>query len=141
MIRSVISGVGSIKGKILHPGEISYGRDPVVINEGREAVELIVRNTGDRPVQVGSHFHFFEVNKALDFERATAFGMRLDIQAGTSVRFEPGDEKAVSLVRFGGNGIIWGFNGLTQGSANSKRVKQLAMSRARKQGFMGSRTK
>lgn len=130
-----------MRDQTVHPGEIIYGSSPVVINKGRDAVELLVRNTGDRPVQVGSHFHFFEVNRALDFERAKAFGRRLDIQAGTSVRFEPGDEKSVSLVRFGGNGLLWGFNGLTQGSINSKSVERLAMKRARKQGFKGSEAK
>jgi urease subunit gamma/beta len=122
----------------VHPGEVIYGADPVVINNGREAIEILVRNTGDRPIQVGSHFHFFEVNRFLHFERAKAFGRHLDIMAGTSVRFEPGDEKIVSLVRFGGTGNLWGFNGLTQGRIDSKKVEAQALRRARKKGFLGA---
>jgi urease subunit beta len=90
---------------------------PVEINVGRPRLRLAVRNTGDRPVQVGSHFHFFEVNRALDFDREQAFGHRLDIAAGTAVRFEPGDEKEVTLVPFGGKRRIHGFNNLVDGWA------------------------
>jgi urease subunit beta len=90
---------------------------PVEINAGRPRVTLAVRNTGDRPIQVGSHFHFFEVNRALDFDRLQAFGLRLDIAAGTAVRFEPGDKKAVTLVPFGGKMRIHGFNNLVDGWA------------------------
>jgi len=90
---------------------------PVEINVGRPRIKLTVRNTGDRPIQVGSHFHFFEVNRALDFDRAQAFGHRLDIPAGTAVRFEPGDEKQVTLVPFGGKRRIHGFNNLVDGWA------------------------
>ena len=90
---------------------------PVEINVGRPRLKLAVRNTGDRPVQVGSHFHFFEVNRALDFDRALAFGHRLDIAAGTAVRFEPGDEREVTLVPFGGKRRIHGFNNLVDGWA------------------------
>jgi urease subunit beta len=90
---------------------------PVQINAGRPRVKLAVRNTGDRPIQVGSHFHFFEVNRALDFERMQAFGRRLDIAAGTAVRFEPGDQKEVTLVPFAGKMRIHGFNNLVDGWA------------------------
>jgi len=90
---------------------------PVEINTGRPRLNLVVRNTGDRPVQVGSHFHFFEVNRALDFDREQAFGHRLDVPAGTAVRFEPGDEKEVTLVPFGGKRRIHGFNNLVDGWA------------------------
>jgi urease subunit beta len=90
---------------------------PVEINVGRPRVRLTVRNTGDRPVQIASHFHFFEVNRALDFDRAKAFGHRLDIPAGTAVRFEPGDEKDVTLVPFAGKRRIHGFNNLVNGWA------------------------
>jgi len=89
----------------------------VEINVGRPRVKLRVRNTGDRPVQVGSHFHFFEVNRALEFDRETAFGHRLDIAAGTAVRFEPGDEREVTLVPFGGKRRVHGFNNLVDGWA------------------------
>jgi urease subunit beta len=90
---------------------------PVEINAGRPRRRLAVRNTGDRPVQVGSHFHFFEVNRALEFDREEAFGQRLDIPAGTAVRFEPGDEREVALVPFGGKRRVYGFNGLVDGWA------------------------
>jgi urease subunit beta len=89
----------------------------VEINAGRPRVRLRVRNTGDRPIQVGSHFHFFEVNRALEFERLEAFGRRLDIAAGTAVRFEPGDQQEVSLVPFGGKMRVHGFNNLVDGWA------------------------
>jgi urease subunit beta len=91
--------------------------EPVEINAGRRRLKLTVRNTGDRPVQVGSHFHFFEVNRALEFDREQAFGHRLDIAAGTAVRFEPGDQKEVTLVPFGGKRRVHGFNNLVDGWA------------------------
>src|SRR5512132_3297324 len=94
------------------PGEYFLGEGDVVANEGRRTVELAVANTADRPIQVGSHFHFFEANRALEFDRAAAFGMRLDISASTAVRFEPGDQKDVTLVPFGGKQRAYGFNGL-----------------------------
>jgi urease subunit beta len=90
---------------------------PVEINAGRPRVTLKVRNKGDRPIQVASHFHFFEVNRALDFDRELAFGHRLDIPAGVAVRFEPGDEKEITLVPFGGKRRVYGFNNLVDGWA------------------------
>ncbi|TQF68794.1 urease subunit beta [Rhodococcus spelaei] len=89
--------------------------DEIELNVGRPRLTITVRNTGDRPIQVGSHFHFMEVNRALAFDREAAFGWRLDIAAGTAVRFEPGDEKQVTLVPFGGKQRIHGFNGLVDG--------------------------
>jgi urease subunit beta len=89
--------------------------EEIEINAGREVVTLKVRNTGDRPIQVGSHFHFFEVNRSLEFDRERAFGMRLDIPATTAVRFEPGDEKTVNLVPYAGKRFVYGFNGLVDG--------------------------
>jgi urease subunit beta len=88
---------------------------PIEINAGRPTTKMKVRNTGDRPIQVGSHFHFFEVNRALEFDRKVAFGQRLDIPASTGLRFEPGDEKEVTLVPFGGKQRIYGFNNLVDG--------------------------
>jgi urease subunit beta len=88
---------------------------PVTINPGRPRMTLAVRNTGDRPIQVGSHFHFFEVNRALEFDRERAFGLRPDIPAGTAIRFEPGDEREVTLVPFGGKHRVHGFNNLVDG--------------------------
>lgn len=97
------------------PGEIWTEPGEIELNQGRRTVKLSVRNTGDRPIQVGSHFHFYEVNSALDFERSGARGMRLDIPAGTAVRFEPGDEKEVELVELAGSRQVYGFNGLVNG--------------------------
>jgi urease subunit beta len=91
----------------------------IEINAGRPTVTIKVRNTGDRPIQVGSHFHFFEVNRALEFDRKAAFGQRLDIPASTGLRFEPGDEKEVTLVPFGGKQRIYGFNNLVDGWTGS----------------------
>ena len=94
------------------PGEYILAKDPIICNAGRETTKIIVVNTGDRPVQIGSHFHFFEANKQLEFNRKNAFGLRLNIAAGTAVRFEPGEEKEVELVSFAGNKKIVGFNNL-----------------------------
>ena len=95
-------------------------------NAGRRTVELTVANTGDRPIQVGSHFHFFEVNRALRFERVQAFGMRLNIPAGTAVRFEPGDDKRVTLVELAGDRRVFGLNALTQGGSRDAALGRLA---------------
>jgi urease beta subunit len=97
------------------PGEYVLGKDPVIANEGRRTLTLSVSNTGDRPIQVGSHFHFFEVNRALQFDRKKARGLRLNVPAGTAVRFEPGDTKDVTLVELSGTREVYGLNGLTQG--------------------------
>jgi urease beta subunit len=99
----------------MRPGEIIAADGEITLNAGRPTLTLEVANTGDRPIQVGSHFHFFEVNRALRFEREAAFGFRLDIAAGTSVRFEPGEERSVNLVALGGRRIVRGFNGLVNG--------------------------
>src|SRR5205814_8545949 len=101
------------------------GDGDVVANAGRRTVELIVANTGDRPIQVGSHFHFFEANRALRFDRAQAFGMRLNIPAGTAVRFEPGDEKRVTLVELAGARQVHGLNGLTAGGTKDQALQRL----------------
>ena len=95
----------------MKPGEYFLENEPIQANTGRKTVKVIVRHTGDRPVQVGSHYHFFEVNDALDFDRASARGMRLNIPAGTSVRFEPGDEKEVQLVEYAGEKVLLGHKG------------------------------
>ena len=91
------------------PGEYFLGEGDIIANEGRRTVELTVANTADRPIQVGSHFHFFEANRALRFDRAQAFGMRLNIPAGTAVRFEPGQSREVTLVALAGKRAIYGF--------------------------------
>ena len=107
----------------------------IEINAGRRVVEIEVANTGDRPVQVGSHAHFFEVNRALRFDRRAAFGMRLDIPAATAVRFEPGDTKPVTLVEFGGDGDLYGMNGLVQGNYRKTGALEAALEKARALGF------
>ncbi|MAX19160.1 MAG: urease subunit beta [Chloroflexi bacterium] len=99
----------------LIPGEIFTSNDDIVLNEGREAVVIGVTNTGDRPIQVGSHYHFFETNDALAFDRDVTRGFRLDIPAGTAVRFEPGQSREVALVSYSGNRIVHGFNGRVNG--------------------------
>ena len=99
----------------MHPGEYFLAEDEIELNAGRPAARIAVRNTGDRPIQAGSHYHFFEVNTALVFDRAAARGMRLDIPAGTAIRFEPGEEKEVPLVAFAGARSVYGHNGLVNG--------------------------
>lgn len=98
------------------PGEMIVQEGEIELNAGRPTVQLRVANTGDRPIQVGSHYHFYEVNEALDFDREQARGMRLDIPAGTAVRFEPGDEREVQLIPFVGSRQVYGFNGRINGS-------------------------
>ena len=97
------------------PGEYILAEDNITANDGRETVELTVANAGDRPIQVGSHFHFYEVNTALQFEREKAFGMRLNIPSGVAVRFEPGDKKTVTLTELKGKRIVHGLNNQTNG--------------------------
>jgi len=97
------------------PGEVIPRDGDLILNEGRETVTLEVANTGDRPIQVGSHYHFYETNPALSFERARARGMRLDIPAGTAVRFEPGQRRTVTLVPYAGARTVYGFNGKVNG--------------------------
>ncbi|HTY55719.1 MAG TPA: urease subunit beta [Candidatus Binataceae bacterium] len=116
------------------PGEYILADDDIVANEGRDVVELTVINTGDRPIQVGSHFHFFEVNKALKFDRRQAFGKHLNIPAGTAVRFEPGDDKVVKLVRLGGKAMVLGLNALTNGSTDESAADK-ALELADTRGF------
>jgi urease subunit beta len=99
----------------LHPGEYFLEDGEVELNAGRTTAHVVVSHRGDRPVQVGSHYHFFEVNPALDFDRAAAYGMRLDIAAGTAIRFEPGEEKEVALVAFAGSRKVYGHNAKVNG--------------------------
>jgi urease beta subunit len=97
------------------PGEFILRSEPVEANTGRPTVRIAVKNTGDRPIQVGSHCHFFEVNRYLAFDRQSAYGTRLNIPAGTAVRFEPGDSKEIELVALGGTRTVYGINGLVNG--------------------------
>jgi urease beta subunit len=131
----------------MKPGEylLDESQGPVIANAGRKTHRLLVRNTGDRPIQVGSHYHFFETNRALAFDRASAYGLRLNIPAGTAVRFEPGEEKEVELTEFGGHRAIHGFNGLLDHSAScdlsDADARQRALERARAEGFQFSEGK
>jgi urease subunit gamma/beta len=128
-------GAGEEQG--VEPGELRVADGEIELNAGRESVTLTVANTGDRPVQVGSHYHFFEVNPELRFDRRAAFGMRLDIPAGTAVRFEPGEEREVELVSFGGSREVFGLNRLTEGPATPDRLDE-ALARALEGGYQGS---
>jgi urease subunit gamma/beta len=117
------------------PGEYFFDDDELVINEGKDTVEISVTNTADRPCQIGSHYHFFEVNKKLEFNRHLAYGMRLDIPSGTAVRFEPGETKRVRLVEIGGERKGFGLNDLTQGSFDDDKIKEKAFEKAKENGF------
>ncbi|MGC5341828.1 urease subunit beta [Streptomyces sp. DT171] len=115
-----------------------YGKEPIEINAGRRTVRVTVSNTGDRAVQVGSHYHFFEVNSALSFDRQETLGMHLNIAAGTSVRFEPGGSREVELCTYAGTGRLVGFSGLLNGSTASQPARLEAVRRAIEQGFQGA---
>jgi len=121
----------------LVPGELLTKDEPVEINADRETASVTVENTGDRPAQVGSHFHFFECNPSLSFDRKAAYGMRLDIPAGTAIRFEPGCEEDVDLVAFGGNRIMKGMGGLVEGPLDDDEVREAAFERASDAGYLG----
>lgn len=120
------------------PGEYILAKGDIECNAGRTTLKIAVINTGDRPVQVGSHFHFFEVNRQMKFDRAKTFGMRLNIAAATAVRFEPGEEKEIELVTFGGSKKIFGFNNLVEGAINEKQ-KKAAMQKASENNFKNSK--
>ena len=122
------------------PGEYFLRKEPVECNTGRRTDKIVVVNTGDRPVQVGSHYHFFETNRQMEFDREKAFGMRLNIAAGTAVRFEPGEEKEVELTEFGGNRHIYGFNNLVNGDTTSQAVKSQALARMNDLGFKNKKS-
>jgi urease beta subunit len=111
------------------PGEYLFDGPDLEVNAGRPTVKLSVKNTGDRPVQVGSHFHFFEANPALVFDREKAYGMRLDLLSGTAIRFEPGDVKDVQLVPYIGERRVYGFNGLVDGQLDDPTVRNVAFKR------------
>ena len=116
-------------------GEIIPADREITLNEGKNIVKILVANKGDRPVQVGSHYHFFEVNKCLSFDRETAYGYHLDIPSGTSVRFEPGEEKEVQLTEMGGRQRVFGLNDLTRAQATDD-TKAASMETAKLKGFL-----
>jgi urease beta subunit len=119
------------------PGEyfLDESAGSIQANVGRKTVRVTVSNTGDRPIQVGSHYHFFEANRELEFDRSACYGMRLNIPAGTAVRFEPGEEKEVELTEFGGRRVIHGFNGLVEGALAAPGARETAIARAKEKGF------
>ena len=116
-------------------GEIIPADREIVLNEGKKTTKILVANKGDRPVQVGSHFHFFEVNKCLSFDREAAYGYHLDIPSGTSVRFEPGEEKEVQLTEMGGRKRVFGLNDLTRAQATAD-TKAASLENAALKGFL-----
>jgi urease beta subunit len=122
------------------PGEILVDDNapPITANEGRKTHTLLVAHTGDRPIQVGSHFHFFETNKALRFDRAAAYGMRLNIPAGTAVRFEPGESKEVTLTSYAGARVVYGANALVQGPLDAAASHEQALAQISAKGFLSS---
>lgn len=122
----------------MKPGEYLISDGEIIANSSRRTAIIRVANTGDRPIQVGSHAHFFEVNKALSFPRSAAYGFHLNIPAGTSVRFEPGDTRDVEVVEYGGRRIVRGFSGLVDGHLDAKRDS--AQKRAAEEGFGGAAT-
>src|SRR3954451_7667733 len=117
------------------PGEYLFDGEALELNAGRPTAMLEVNNTGDRPVQVGSHFHFFEVNRALVFDREAAYGLRLDLPAGTAIRFEPGDVKRVQVIPLSGERVVHGLNGLVRGRLDDPDVRKQALERMRALGF------
>ena len=131
-----VTRVNNLQRAHVVPGEVILGQGDIVAFEGRQTVDIVVGNVGDRPIQVGSHCHFFESNRALKFDRAKAFGFRLQIPAGTAVRFEPGEEKRVALVAIGGNRVAYGLNGLTNGRLDDLEVRSRALAKAAEQGFI-----
>jgi urease beta subunit len=134
---SLVALIKAELAKPVVPGEVLAASGDVEAFKGREIKELIVKNASDRPIQVGSHCHFFESNHALKFDREQAFGFRLCIPAGTAVRFEPGEEKQVTVVALAGKRVAYGINGLTEGSLDDAQVKARALSFAGDRGFSG----
>ncbi|MDF0644779.1 MAG: urease subunit beta [Nitrospira sp.] len=137
--KSLAAAIKAELSKPVIPGEILFGPGEIDALKGRMTKEMTVANRADRPIQVGSHCHFFEVNRALTFDRPQAFGFRLQIPAGTAVRFEPGEEKRVTLVALAGKRMGYGINGLTNGSLDDPQVKATALARATEQGFIAKR--
>ena len=117
------------------PGEYFLSKNPILANVGKKMIRINVKNTGDRPIQVGSHTHFFETNKFLSFQRNKTFGFHLNIPSGTSLRFEPGDSRIVELTEYGGKKIVFGFNSLVNGKL-TKKQKEISLLKLKKEGFM-----
>jgi urease beta subunit len=134
--RSLAATIRGELAKPVIPGQILFAVGDIDALTNRQTKELTVKNSADRPIQVGSHCHFFEVNRGLLFDREQAFGFRLCIPAGTAARFEPGEEKRVTLVALAGQRIVHGINGLTGGALDDAQIKAKALARAAEQGFV-----
>jgi urease beta subunit len=134
-VTSVVPDEAFDVGEPSRIGTIDFGEGLIEINAGRETKQIEIVNTGDRPIQVGTHYHLFEVNRALAFDRAAAFGFRLDIPSGTAVRLEPGQSCQVQITRFAGTEVSRGMNDLTNGCMRSELTKARAIRRARQQGY------
>ncbi|AQW80817.1 urease subunit beta [Campylobacter pinnipediorum] len=122
------------------PGEIFYKDEEIVLNKDKRTIQLVVTNIGDRAVQIGSHFHFFEVNKCLEFDRKKAFGYKLDIPAGNAIRFEPGQSHKINLTQLGGKCKVMGFNGLVNGDVSDQNVDEI-LEKMIKLGFANKQDK
>ncbi|HEY9229050.1 MAG TPA: urease subunit beta [Gemmatimonadaceae bacterium] len=132
---SVVADEAFDVGEPTKIGAIDFGEGSIEINAGRETKEIEITSTGDRPVQIGAHCHLFEVNRVLAFDREAAFGFRLDIPSGSSVRFEPGQSRKCQITRFGGVEVSMGMNDLTNGSMRSELTRAAALERARQSGY------
>lgn len=133
--KSVVPAEAFDVGEPTKCGAIDFAEDDIVINEGRPVKELVLVNTGDRPIQIGAHYHLAECNRAMAFDREAAFGMRLDIPSGTAVRFEPGQSRKVQVTTLVGRQVAFGMNNMTNGTVRSEIIKQQTMQRLRANGF------
>ncbi len=138
--RSVKTVRGAARPVYVVPGEVILAEGDIIALHGRQTVDLTVSNTGDRPIQVGSHCHFFEANRGLRFDREKSYGFRLQVPAGTAVRFEPGESKRVTLVALGGNRVAYGINGLVNGKLDDPKVRERALASARQHDFIAKKT-
>ncbi len=133
--KSVIAAEAFPVGEPEKCGLIEFAPGEIEINEGRRSIEIVMVNTGDRPIQIGAHYHIAECNRAMAFDRAAAFGMRLDIPSGTAVRFEPGQSRKVKLTTYTGRQVAYGMNNMTNGTVRSEIIKQQTIQRLRANGY------
>ncbi len=134
-LKSVIPDEAFDVGEPNKCGTIDFAKNDIEINAGRRTIELVLINTGDRPIQIGAHFHLAECNKAMAFDREAAFGMRLDVPSGTAVRFEPGQSRKVQLTTYVGREVAYGMNNMTNGSVRSPIIKRATVKRLKEEGY------
>ncbi|MCW5623263.1 MAG: urease subunit beta [Burkholderiales bacterium] len=134
-IQSVVPDEAFPVGEPEKVGYIEFAEGDILINAGRDTIDMVITNSGDRPIQVGAHYHLSEANKSLAFDREAAFGFRLDVPSGTAVRFEPGQSRKVTLTRFVGSEVAMGMNDMTNGSLRSANTKKLTMDRLKQHGY------